>query len=480
MKKILNGSTLKSFLKDTLRPYHLIPEFRKNKMICRLRQKNMICGLLLFTIWTAISCNKLTPETGELPIGKGGPQKSSSLKIAIVSDIHYMSSSLLKNNAASGAAFQAYLDQDPKLIQYSDPIFRQCMKQVIAEKPDILLIPGDLTKDGEKVSHEDLLKLLKQFDQAHIKVFLVPGNHDVNNPESAQYDGDNASPAPSISAADFAKYYSAYGYGQAISRDPQSLSYVAQAFPDLWIMGLDACEYENNTTIAIVGGRLKAETQEWALSWIKEAKKRHVALFGMMHHGIVEHYTGQNQLDPGYVIDDYENIAHNFTQAGLSIMFTGHYHANDITSRTDGNNILYDIETGSMVTAPVPYRIITVQGNTMDITTSYVKNIDATLPGGLDFPDYATEFLSGHLDGYIGYAIANPPYSLPAELVAMGTPLLRDGFLAHYAGDEKITPAEQTQVDAFGALVPPLGAAVNSLFTDLAPADNNLELKLNQ
>jgi hypothetical protein len=59
----------------------------------------------------------------------------------------------------------------------------------------------------------------------------------------------------------------------------------------------------------------------------------------------------------------------------------------------------------------------------------------------------------------------------------MGTPLLRDGFLAHYAGDEQITPDEQTQVDAFGQFVPPLGDAVNSLFTDLAPADNNLQLQ---
>ena len=146
--------------------------------------------------------------------------------------------------------------------------------------------PGDLTKDGEKVSHQDLVKLLKQFDNAHIKVFVVPGNHDVNNPESAQYDGDNASPAPTITASDFASFYSGYGYSNAIARDPHSLSYVAQVSPGLWILGLDACEYELNTTIAIVGGRIKPETKQWALNWIAEAQKRHIAIFGMMHHGI--------------------------------------------------------------------------------------------------------------------------------------------------------------------------------------------------
>ncbi len=432
--------------------------------------------LLLSVFFLASSCMKENPLTN-FPDKGGHIGNGNQLKIAIVSDIHYMAASLLKNNANTGAAFQAYLDQDPKLIEFSDPIFRQCIKQVLADKPDILLIPGDLTKDGEKVSHQDLVKLLKQFDYAHIKVFVVPGNHDVNNPESAQYDGDNASPAPTITASDFANFYAGYGYANAIDRDPHSLSYVAQAAPGIWIMGLDACEYELNTNIAIVGGRLKPETQKWALNWIAEAKKRHVVLCGMMHHGIVEHYTGQNQLDPGYVIDDYENIAHDFTVAGLSIMFTGHYHANDITSRADGDKTLYDIETGSMVTAPIPYRIITISGQDMNITTKYITSISAPLPGGLDLPTYAHMFLSNHLDGYIGYAISNPPYSLPTELVSMGTPLLRDGFLSHYAGDEKITPEDQAANDAFSQYVPPLGDAVNSLFTDLAPADNNLHLQ---
>src|SRR4051794_33365382 len=46
------------------------------------------------------------------------------LKIAIVSDIHYMDPSLLGPNGATGLAFQNYLNQDPKMVQYSDPIFR--------------------------------------------------------------------------------------------------------------------------------------------------------------------------------------------------------------------------------------------------------------------------------------------------------------------------------------------------------------------
>ena len=438
--------------------------------------KKILNVLLILCIMVASACRKEANKEDTFLYNKAN--HGNQLKIAIISDIHYMDASLLKNNAASGTAFQAYLDQDPKLIEYSDPIFRQCIKQVIAEKPDLVLIPGDLTKDGELVSHQSMIQLLKQFDNQKIRVFVVPGNHDIHNPEAAQYDGNIASPAPSISANDFAKFYAGYGYSNAISRDPHSLSYVAQIIPGLWIMGLDACEYELNKSIAIVGGRIKPETKKWALQWMAEAKKQHVQIFGMMHHGILEHYTGQNQLDPGYVIDDYENTAHDFTLAGLSIMFTGHYHANDITSRKDGDKILYDIETGSMVTAPSPYRIINITGDEMNINTRYVNTIAAALPGGLNFPDYSHIFLSDHLDGYLGYAIANPPYSLPSSLVDIGAPLLRNGFIAHFAGDEKITSSEQTKVDAFGRMVPPLGDAINSLWTDLTPADNSLQIHL--
>ena len=437
--------------------------------------KNNRAWLYAFCFLVLFSCRKDYMRDNFNNAKENGGQ---TLKIAIVSDIHYMDRSLLRNHAESGAAFQAYLDQDPKLIQYSDPIFRQCMKQLVASKPDILLIPGDLTKDGEKVSHQSIIQLLRELKKSNIKIFVVPGNHDINNPEAAQYDGDNASPAPSITSNEFATLYAEFGYGTAIARDPQSLSYVNEIYPGIWILGLDACRYEDNQNIAIVGGRLKPETQSWAIQWINEARKRHVAIFGMMHHGIVEHYAGQNQLDPGYVIDDYENVVHNFTMAGLSVVFTGHYHANDITSRQDGNKILYDIETGSMVTAPIPYRLITIRGNSLDITTNYIRDIDAQFPGGLDFPTFANTFLSNHLDGYIGYALANPPYSLPNELVSIGAPLLRDGFMAHFAGDEKVSPEEQAKIDAFGQWVPPLGDALNSLWTDIPPADNLLHINI--
>ena len=149
--------------------------------------KNSKFTFLMFMIFIAASCTKdlLLDTPDQLPDNayslKCAPAK---LKIAVVSDIHYMNPSLLPVDVANNPYFQYYLAKDPKLIELSDPIFRKVIADLIMEKPDILLIPGDLTKDGELKNHETMCRLLQKLEHAGIKVLVVPGNHDINNPEA--------------------------------------------------------------------------------------------------------------------------------------------------------------------------------------------------------------------------------------------------------------------------------------------------------
>ena len=76
--------------------------------------KKCIHVFISCSIFLATSCMKGTQFPGTFPVGKDGKgNNGNQLKIAIVSDIHYMAASLLKNNAAAGAAFQAYLIRIP-------------------------------------------------------------------------------------------------------------------------------------------------------------------------------------------------------------------------------------------------------------------------------------------------------------------------------------------------------------------------------
>jgi hypothetical protein len=191
----------------------------------------------------------------------------------------------------------------------------------------------------------------------------------------------------------------------------------------------------------------------------------------MMHHNLIEHYAGQAQLDPGYVVEDNVNIANNLVEAGLKIIFTGHYHGNDISSYVHNGKELFDIETGSLVTTPSPYRIITMKDNILSVSTKNVQTIDADLPGGLSFPAYSNIFLSQHLDGYFYYVLTNQ-FGTPAALATFGAPLFRNGVMAHFAGDEKMPPDQRKLIDELATMSPQLAGYATTFWTDLGVKDS--------
>lgn len=76
-------------------------------------------------------------------------------KIAVISDTHIMSKELLVED---GRAYQAYLRKERKLLQESEAIAQATVEKLLAEKPDVVLVCGDLSKDGELLSHLDFTK----------------------------------------------------------------------------------------------------------------------------------------------------------------------------------------------------------------------------------------------------------------------------------------------------------------------------------
>jgi len=193
-----------------------------------MKQKILLSLLLLCEL--AISCKKdLSTQADAAGSGALASKNTNRhFKIAVVSDIHYMPPSLLGEGGAEGQAFQNYLNQDTKLVQYSDPIFRQVMSELLVEKPDVLLVPGDITKDGEKIGHHAMAGFFKTLSNSGIKVFVVPGNHDINNAKAKRFIGDKDYPVEMTSANEFADIYATFGYNDALARDAHSLSYVAK------------------------------------------------------------------------------------------------------------------------------------------------------------------------------------------------------------------------------------------------------------
>ena len=401
--------------------------------------------------------------------------------ICVASDLHLMDTSLLIND---GVAFQTYLSYDRKLIKESNAITHELTNQIYNESPEIFLVTGDLTKDGEKVSHQKMAQYLANIESNGVtKVYVIPGNHDVNNVHAFSYDGSLQNKVDSVSPADFKSIYNQFGYAEASKKDTVSLSYLAKPKQKLWVLGIDACSYDDNMLVGqpITEGKFKLSTYKWVLDRLKEARDSNVVVLGMMHHGVTEHYTGQSIAFPEYVVNGWDTISVNFAKAGLKMMFTGHYHANDITKRSIAGNagFIYDIETGSTVTWPCPYRVMQLNGDSiLNVTTNHIVNINFNT-NGLPFQDYAHNFLTQGLTGIVSYQLQNPPYSLDAGTSSVVTPHIVSAFEAHYAGDETIPVNEQGFLNYLNSVGQTfLSSTIASLRTDLAPMDNNVVLPI--
>jgi 3',5'-cyclic AMP phosphodiesterase CpdA len=444
--------------------------------------KHLFLFVFLFAVLT-YSCKKeietLPLTTSAATVDKQTADMNKEYKIAVVSDIHYMSPSLFESDGQNGAAFQQYLMQDPKILQYSPQIFNVVKQSLIDQKPDLILMPGDLTKDGEVLSHNEFAEILNEIQTAlpETKIYVVPGNHDINNPDAKMFIGDVSSPAQQMSKEGFKTLYRNYGYN-SVNQDASSLSYLAKPFNKVWVLGIDANKYDDNDLYPDVSGAIKQGTMDWIKSVYVQAHNEGATIIPIMHHNLVEHFSGQASLDPGFTVDNWETVANELINAGMNVIFTGHYHANDITTYKYNGQELVDIETGSLVNPPLPYRIIRMKNKNLDVNTMY-----ATLPGdfnGMNFTQYSTMYVTELFSQRFAYFLAPlmgvDPENVPKDL----TMLFAYSYMAHYAGDEQM-PVDIRKGIAQVSKTPGasnLAALLNTLWSDINTKDNFVPITL--
>lgn len=402
------------------------------------------------------------------------------LTMAVISDVHVMNPALLKQE---GKAFNDYVAHDRKMLKESVQLMNQATERIISERPQYVLVTGDLTKDGEKVSHEYLRdNYLARMRKAGIKVLVIPGNHDVDNPHAVEFIGDKTNRVASPKKEGFAEIYKDYGYGEAIARDGASLSYVAQLDGKTRMLCLDACEYELNDydkDVCVTAGRLKPATVEFIKQQAADAKRNGCRLMAMMHHGIVQHWTWQEKVMSEYLIDDWRKYADLLGKLGVDVVFTGHFHAQDIARRGH----VYDIETGSLVSYPSPYRLVKISGDTMTVSTKLLNADGIQLPSGENLQQYGAQFAHSGIHTIVGEML---PKDVPADVNSAVCEVIADAYVAHLAGDEKFTDADKAKIDAASKQLKKCSWKYNYIFrhvakylwTDLEPQDNDITITL--
>lgn len=328
-----------------------------------------------------------------------------NLRIAVMSDLHYLSPDMI----ADTEDFEHAFNSDRKLLKESSSILREMLERVRADKPDILLVSGDLTKDGEQECHAALAKQLQQLQQdvPGLKIYVINGNHDIRNYNAKNFntaDG-KAVPATRTEPEDFKQIYDfVYSdptviatFTPAEGNKAGGLSYVARPVEGLTVIAMDTCRYSSDNTSNgddehETSGAISADLEKWVIEQTAAAKARGDLVIGLEHHGLVPHFDVQPTILPMYLVNGYERIAQEYADAGMSVVFTGHMHAVDIAAMTTkAGNTFYDIETGSALTYPCPVRFVDLRRSTVGgETNTYMSVSTKTHIGPIHYTDPAT------------------------------------------------------------------------------------------
>jgi hypothetical protein len=415
------------------------------------------------------------------------PPAYPETSFAVFSDPHLF----LPELGIGQPAFEKIKYAAGKMFEYSQSLLNTVTEKIIAAKPRFVIVPGDLSKDGEEAVHLAFATAMEKFAAAGIPVYVIPGNHDVNNPDAVKYEGDRAINVASVTPERFAAIYEKCGYGAAIDRDPHSLAYLAEPEPGLWLLALDSCRWDLGLGEGRehVGGSVTRERLDWIRKILERARGEHKAVLAVMHHGVVEHFPGQKKQFPDYVVEDNDAFSRMLAGYGVRAVFTGHFHSQNIAgawwddggrrSSPPGKSFIYDIETGSLVTYPCAYRLVEIGADQVMRVRSFRIDSIPEMPAG--FAAFALDYSRRGMISFIVGALAGCGIS-KEEAERIAAPIT-DAAIAEFAGDPHFTGTEMypTQNLSF------LGGIALSLKKDVIEgmwrgnpphADNDIDINL--
>lgn len=295
----------------------------------------------------------------------------TKLNFVTISDPHFYPKELMGDSCD---AWKDYTSTNIKQLTESEQILRTAIETACMRNPDLdyILIPGDLTKDGEYISHLRIAEILEEYEETYDVDFIVTnGNHDVNQDRATSFESGKKVQTRSIQASEFPVVYKNLGYDLNATRYADSsenkvngLSYSvdlkdSEGNYTYRLIVLDSCKYtfDPKTANHQTDGALSDEVMQWTKNLAEDAIKNGKTPFVMLHHGLAAHMETEPSITFAFVLDDYMDVAEKFASWGINYVFTGHLHTDDIACViNDDGKVLYDCETASVTSYPCTYR----------------------------------------------------------------------------------------------------------------------------
>ncbi len=305
-----------------------------------MKRKTLELILLLFT---AIAATTL--------VGCAKPE----LTIVHVSDMHYFSPLLIENE---DFMWEVAMESDGKDTVQSALIAQAFVDDMIKLKPDVVIITGDLTLNGEEASHEELRDLLGKLKDIGIEVYVMTGNHDVNM-TAYRYTNDGVEEVPSFGSQRFEDHWWDFGYGDALSQDRWSNSYIAELNEKTWLLAVDS-----NTGSK---GTIRKSTLDWIDENLAKAKQKGIRVISATHQNLFVH---NENFVWGYQLNNAAALIELYEKYGVEVNLSGHLHVQTIVE----SNGIADIAVSALVDTPLQYGILTVSGDKLSYRTREISN----------------------------------------------------------------------------------------------------------
>lgn len=311
--------------------------------------------------------------------------KKEEVTLFHATDIHYLSQQLTDN---SDAFVEMIMAGDGKMTHYSEQIMEAFAETVISQKPDAVLIGGDITFNCEKLSHEDFIAKMRRIEDAGIDVLCIPGNHDVEYPFSRGYEGEISYKADYTTEGDFVEYYRDFGPDIAQAVSPDGLSYIAQLGKNVYV----AAVYTPQSFMT--GGILcEEETLQWLDAELaKLPQDAHIV--SLTHQNIVNHYP-DDAFSFEYTIYNADELVKILGKHNVDMNLSGHIHLQHIQETENG---LVDIATASMTIRNCYYGVVNIDNegmvyNVQEIPVrQWAQENNVTDKNLLDFEQYVRDF----------------------------------------------------------------------------------------